>query len=152
MKRDGQRFSSGRGSNVSVRSDILGHIETALKGITDVGDVLTGKWKFEEADLESLNYPALFIFQGSDNESQNSDFSKELFDWNVIIEAWCADTTVEALFAAIHTAMAADSTLGGHAIQSRRIGSQIFALDPGRGIISMQQTHIIQYEHPNGQP
>jgi hypothetical protein len=136
---------------MSVRSDILSAIETALLGISGVGDVFIGK--YESADLEILNLPALFVFQGQDRKSQQDEgFGKELFDWDIVVEAWCQDTSVETLFKAIHTAMCADPKFGGKAIDTRRTGSQVLSLDPGRGLVAMLHLYEIQYEHPDGQP
>jgi len=135
---------------MSVRSSILANIETALGSITGVGDVFVGK--YEQADLEQLTLPALFVLQGSDQESPDEEFGVEVFEWDILVETWCKDTDAETVFAAIHTVMAADHTLGGNAIQNRRTGSMVLSLDPGRGIIAMQQMFKITYSHPNGQP
>jgi hypothetical protein len=135
---------------MSVRSDILSNIETVLKGITGVGDVFVGK--YTEVDLASLKFPALFVLQGGDQESVDQTFSSESFKWDIIIEAWCQDINAEVMFSEIHTAMRVDERRGGYAISCRRTGSQILSLDPARGLIAMQQTHEIHYEHPIGQP
>jgi hypothetical protein len=135
---------------MSVRSSILSSIETALEGITGVGDVFVGK--YEQADLEQLTLPALFVLQGSDQESPDEEFGKEVFEWDILVEAWCKDTDAETVFAAIHTAMAADPTFSGNANASRRTGSMVLSLDPGRGLVAMQQMFKVTYSHPNGQP
>jgi len=135
---------------MSVRSSILSGIETALEGIAGVGDVFVGK--YEQADLEQLTLPALFVLQGSDQESPSEEFGDEVFEWDILVETWCKDTDAETVFAAVHTAMATDSTFGGNAIDSRRTGSMVLSLDPGRGLVAMQQMFKVTYSHPNGQP
>jgi len=134
---------------MSVRADILSDIETVLGQITGVGDVYVGK--YEQVDLDALTFPALFVLQGGDQMAANST-GYEVFTWRVVIEAWCQDTAAETLFSAIHTAMASDESRGGHAMNCRRVDSNILSLDPGRGLIALQQTYEILYRHPIGSP
>jgi len=134
---------------MSVRSSILADIETTLKDIPGVGDVTTGK--YEQVDLDQLTLPALFVLQGSDQEGARST-GYEVFTWRVVVEAWCRDTDAEAVFASIHAAVSADPTRGGKALNCHRTGSEIFSLDPGRGLIALQQSFEILYRHPVGSP
>ena len=134
---------------MSVRSDILADMDTILKGIAGVGDVYVGK--YEQVDLDALTLPALFVMQGSDQEGARST-GYEVFTWRVVVEAWCKDTDAEAVFASIHTALSADPTRGNKAMNCRRTGSDVLSLDPGRGLIALQQTYEILYRHPVGSP
>jgi hypothetical protein len=134
---------------MSVRSSILADMEAVLKGISGVGDVYTGK--YEQVDLDQLTLPALFVLQGSDQEAARST-GYEVFTWRVVVEAWCKDTDAETVFASIHTALSADPTRGGTSMNCRRTGSDILSLDPGRGLIALQQTYEILYRHPIGSP
>ena len=134
---------------MSVRSSILANIETTLKGIAGVGDVTTGK--YEQVDLDQLTLPALFVLQGSDQEAARST-GYEVFTWRIVVEAWCKDTDAESVFASIHAALSADPTRGGTALNCRRTGSEILSLDPGRGLIALQQSFEILYRHPVGSP
>jgi hypothetical protein len=123
---------------MSVRSSILADMEAVLKGISGVGDVYTGK--YEQVDLDQLTLPALFVLQGSDQEAARSTGYE------------CKDTDAETVFASIHTALSADPTRGGTSMNCRRTGSDILSLDPGRGLIALQQTYEILYRHPIGSP
>jgi hypothetical protein len=134
---------------MSVRSSILTEMEAVLKGIPGVGDVTTGK--YEQVDLDQLTLPALFVMQGSDQEAARST-GYEVFTWRVVVEAWCKDTDAESVFASIHAALSADPTRGGTALNCHRTGSEILSLDPGRGLIALQQTYEILYRHPVGSP
>lgn len=134
---------------MSVRSSILADIETTLNAIVGVGDVHTGK--YEQVDLEALTLPALFVLQGSDQEAARST-GYEVFTWRVVVEAWCRDTDAESIFASIHTALSADPTRGGTSLNCHRTGSEILSLDPGRGLIALQQSFEILYRHPVGSP
>lgn len=136
---------------MSVRSDILASIETALKNIPGIGDVSVGR--YEQVDLENLGLPALFVLQGDDQLSEEGEeFGQETFRWDVNVEAWCVDSSAEALFAEIHSTMAGESILGGSVLRCHRAGSKMLSLDPGRGIVAMQQIYEITYQHAEGQP
>ena len=134
---------------MSVRSGILVDVETTLKTIPGVGDVYTGK--YEQVDLDALTLPALFVLQGSDQEAARST-GYEVFTWRIVVEAWCKDTDAETVFASVHTALSADPTRGNKAMNCHRTGSDILSLDPGRGLIALQQTYEILYRHPVGSP
>jgi hypothetical protein len=134
---------------MSVRSGILANMDSVLKGISSVGDVHVGK--YEQVDLDALTLPSLFVLQGSDQETARST-GYEVFIWRVVVEAWCRDTEAETVFASIHAALSADPTRGNKAMNCRRTGSDVLSLDPGRGLIALQQTYEILYRHPVGSP
>ncbi|TRZ97669.1 MAG: hypothetical protein D4R80_06565 [Deltaproteobacteria bacterium] len=134
---------------MSVRSEILADIEAVLKGIPDIGDVFVGK--YEQVDLDALKFPAIFIFQGDDQEAIET-MGTETFTWRVVVEAWCKDAEAETVFAALHMELSRDYTRSGNALNCRRTGSDVLSLDPGRGLIALQQTYEILYRHPYGQP
>jgi len=134
---------------MSVRSSILADFESVLTSIPGVGEVFIGK--YEQVDLDHLTLPALFVLQGSDQEGARST-GYEVFTWRVVVETWCRDTDVEAVSASIHAAVSADPTRGGAALNCHRTGSDVFSLDPGRGLIALQQSFEILYRHPVGSP
>jgi hypothetical protein len=140
---------------MSVRSSILANIETVLKAVDGVADASVFAGKLRDFDLDSLpagvTLPLVFAIQGPEQRAEQVH-GFETWNWTVAVEVWCADTAVETLYAAIHTAMIADITRGGYARKTERIGGDVLPIDPGRGISAFQQTYQIQYRHPWGTP
>jgi hypothetical protein len=134
---------------MSVRSDILGDIQTVISGIAGIGTVTAGK--VEYVDLDNLTFPACFILQGPERKISGST-EHETFAWTVVIEVWCRDIDVEPFHAFVHQAMAVDISRGGFALNCFREGSDPLAVDPGRGIAGFQQEYRIEYRHPFGSP
>jgi hypothetical protein len=91
---------------MSVRSDILGDIQTVISGIAGIGTVTAGK--VEYVDLDNLTFPACFILQGPERKISGST-EHETFAWTVVIEVWCRDIDVEPFHAFVHQAMAPDA-------------------------------------------
>jgi hypothetical protein len=136
---------------VSWRSDILSNLETTLKGMTEFADasVITGK--AEEVDLDSVTFPLAFILQGPERKAQGP-VGFETWDWTVVVEVWCRDSSVETLYAAVHQAISADIYRNAKALNTSRDGGDVMSLDPGRTLSVFQHTYQILYRHPFGTP
>ena len=134
---------------MSVRSDILADIEAVLGAIPAIQTVKVGS--LEEVDLEEIDIPVAFVLSGPERKIPGST-EHETWEWTVIVETWCKDTAAETLYAAIHSALAADYTRGGKAINCERTAGDILSIDPGRALAALQQTYTIEYRHPTGTP
>ena len=134
---------------MSVRSNILADIEAVLGAIPAIQTVKVGS--LEEVDLEELAIPIVFVLSGPERKIPGST-EHETWEWTVVIETWCKDTDIETLYAAIHSALAADYTRGGKAINCDRTAGDILSIDPGRALAALQQTYTIEYRHPMGTP
>jgi len=134
---------------MSKRSGILADIGTTISSVTGINQVETGKWS--EVDLKDLSLPAAFVILGTD-EISPPPMGYEQFWIPAVVEVFCKDSDMETLIAAIHTAMLADVTRGGYALQTDRDICEPFAVDPTRGLAGFDLTFKIQYRHPVGQP
>ena len=136
---------------MSVRSSILSNIGMTLRTMAEFANssVVTGK--AEAVDLEASALPVAFILQGPENKVSGST-EMEAWEWTVVLEVWCKDTSVETLYAAIHQALAVDVTRGGYALNFYRDGGDVLSLDPARSLSALQQTYKIIYRHPLGTP
>lgn len=136
---------------MTVRSDILAAFKAALEGVTALQAVEVGK--YEPVDLGEIAFPSAYVFPERDflDESQQV-IGFEVFDWTVVIEVWCKVADIETLHGSIVSAMGADNSLGGHALNCYRTDSEMFQVDPIRGIAVLQMGYKIKYRHPLGTP
>jgi hypothetical protein len=134
---------------MTVRGDILGHIETTLGNITGVGDVSVGK--FRDVDVDAVRLPCVFADYSNDRPGEGSS-GFETFVVPVEIEAWCTDTNRETFLGLVHAALMADYTQGGHALNTTRTTCQTLFVDPGRHLSGFILSFEILYRHPRGTP
>lgn len=139
---------------MSVRSDILGHIETILKGVAGLVPASVYVGKTEEVDLDAadLSLPLTFAIQGPEQKAPEQVHGFETWNWTITAEVLCPYSSVETLYAAIHAALVADLTVGGHARKIERTGGDVMPIHPGRGISVFQLFYQVQYRHPFGTP
>lgn len=141
---------------MSFRSDILSNREAVLKTVPGVSSSSVFVGKLEDFDLdnmpESVSLPVVFGIQGPEQKAPTQEHGFEKWNWTFSVECWCSDTAVETLYAAIHAALMADITCGGHALKFERTGGDVLPIDPGRGLSAFQHTYQIQYRHPWGTP
>lgn len=135
------------------RQLILDRIKTILEGVSSLKNVEINKTG--PVDLETVAFPCAFIY--SDRETKIGDdrsvIGKENWEWMINIEVWSSDDQVqETLLGEIHTAMAADYTIGGYAVTSDRISATMYVLDPERAINSMVLDYQVIYRHKVGVP
>ena len=137
----------------TTRQNILDHIKTILETIVSIKSVEINKTSV--VDIESIAFPCAFIF--SDRETKLGDnrsvIGYENWEWIINIEVWSDERNdQETLLGEIHTAMAADYTIGALAATSDRIGASLFVLDPTRSLSSMVLDYSIIYRHTVGIP
>lgn len=131
------------------RQDILLRIEATLGGVTGIATVVAGKWG--TVDLDNLALPAAFIVFGPDRTAEvGAGF--EGFWIPASVEVWCPDDEMETLIGAIHTAVLADVTCGGFALNTKRDSCTPFSIDPGRSLAGFDLVFQILYRHPVGYP
>lgn len=135
------------------REQILAQIKTTLQTVTSLQSVEINKTSM--VDIETIAFPCAFIFSDQETkiEDDRSVIMYENWEWLINIEVWSDERNdQEVLLGAIHTAMAADHQIGGLAVESDRIGSSLFVLDPTRSISSMVIDYRVVFRHRNGTP
>ena len=135
------------------RQQILVKIKTILEGVSSIKAVEINKTSM--IDLETIAFPCVFIY--SDAETKLGDdravIGYENWEWILNLEIWSDERNdQEVLLGQIHTAMASDHTLGGLAVTSGRVGSNLYVLDPTRALSSMVLDYSVLYRHKNGVP
>ncbi len=137
----------------TVRQNILAQIKAILETVSSLKSVEVNKTSV--VDLETISLPCAFIF--FDREVKLSDdrsvIGRENWDMGVNLEVWSDERNdQETLLGEIHTAMAADYTIGGYAVTSDRVGASLYVLDPTRSLSSMILDYQVIYRHLNGVP
>ena len=137
----------------TVRQNILEGIKTILEGIASINYVEINR--ISPIDLETIPYPCAFIYPDAETKLNDNRavIGYENWELGISIEVWAnKDTNLETLLGEIHTAMVNDYRIGGHAVTSDRIGSELFLVDPVREIQSMILNYSIIYRHRKGIP
>lgn len=134
---------------MTVRASILSDIAGSLGAIAGIGQVESGKW--QDFDLKAVTLPIAFATLQNDDPAE-AGMGMEAFWVNAMVEVWCADADLETLIGAVHTAIMADVTQGGFALNTKRDTCTPFSLDPTRGLTGFAITFRILYRHPFGSP
>ena len=137
----------------TTRQNIFAQIKVILETVLSLKSVEINKTSV--VDIETISFPCAFIF--FDRETKLGDdrgiIGYENWEMSVSIEVWSDERNdQEVLLGEIHTAMAADYTIGSFAVTSDRIGASLFVLDPTRSISSMVIDYSVLYRHLNGIP
>ena len=135
---------------MSHRTDILDRIESLLRAIPDIRDVVVNK--STPVDIDTIVMPYVFVYSGVETKLKDSRavIGSETWDWAVILEVWATEESMEDLLAAIHAAMFADENFGGYASYSERMGVDMYVIDPTRALQSMLITYSVIYRHVQG--
>jgi hypothetical protein len=134
---------------MTARSSILTDLDGSVTAVTGMGQVESGKWR--DFDLKDVTLPVAFITLQGD-EPAEAGIGFEAFWVTASIEVWCADSSMETLIGGVHTAIMADVTQGGNAMNTKRDSCVPFAIDPTRGLAGFSMTFRILYRHAFGSP
>jgi hypothetical protein len=133
---------------------ILSGIKTILEGVSSIKKVEVNR--SSPVDIESVPFPCAFIYSGNETKITEGEYSVigyENWEWIINVEVWYGEgDDGEELLESIHKAMYTDHSIGGNAVTSSRIRSEMFLLDPVRIINSMIIDYSVIYRHKNGIP
>lgn len=141
---------------MTVRQNILARIKTDLEAILSDGEVLFKSVQCKQPglpDIESVEYPCAFIYSGPEvrvEDPTRAVIGYETWDWTIMIEAWVKYDSAESILPLIHKALADDYTLGQNAVLCKRIGVDMWVIDPEHDWCSMVIPYAVSYRHPKG--
>jgi hypothetical protein len=113
-------------ANNSRREDILLTLKTKLEEITDLATVVLDKGNIPSLDI--VEFPVCFIF--SDREYRVEDdravIGYETFLWTIILEIHIIAEDLENMLGQIHDKLYVDRYLDGYAVETKRMGVDIY--------------------------
>jgi len=132
---------------MTKRQNILNNIKTVLQSISGIGSVELEKGNLP--DIDTVAYPCIFIYSDSETRIE-SPIGSERWSWHIVAEVWTKTNNLEDLLKDIHSKMYEDVRRGGYALDTKRIATEFFFVDPSKGIKGMAITFEVNYQHALG--
>ena len=129
---------------MTFRQNILANIKTTLEAVASIQKVEVNK--ATAVDLDTIPFPSAFVYSGEEVPI-TGPFGFLAWKWTIVIEFWSKEDT-EDLLGVVHTAMAADETRGGFAVDCNRISSDFYVVDSDNDVKGLVVKYEIQYRHP----
>lgn len=116
---------------MSTRQNILNQFVTDISAMTVVPLQEVHQKQPTLADVEKLSFPSAFVYTGVETRVEDSRavIGYENWDMEVVVEVWSKEDNLESILEEIHAAIFADYTLGGNAVEAKRLGSDTWILD-----------------------
>ncbi len=139
-------------STDSTRKLILDKFVSVLETLSSLSHV--EKKKITPVDIETVPFPAAFVFSGAERKlgagDSNAVIGYENWNWRVTIEVWAKDTDMENLLKEIHDLMWTNRKLGNYAVTTDRVGVDFLIVDIEQSIEAMLIDFDVIYRHTKG--
>jgi len=132
------------------RETILNKLKDIVEDIPEVSSVQVNKVALP--DLDIVGFPAVFIFGGTQDESDKAVIpGQKVWEWEVFLSFWSIDEDMESLFKKIYDKIVANPTLDRTAIDcDLEDVPDVSVIDPERSMVSMSLAFKVIYRHEFG--
>lgn len=134
---------------MTTRQNILANIVTELQEISQLKYVTAEEVVI--TDLDTVPMPCAFVISGAETRLDEGTIGYETWHWAINVEVW-ARSDLEVLLGLIHTKLYEQPLRGGYALNTVRIGSDIFTVESDEQMNGLMLNFQIHYRHSWGNP
>lgn len=134
---------------MTVRQNIIANIVTELQEVSQLKSVTAEEVVI--TDLDTVPMPCAFVVAGGESRVETGTIGYESWDWSINVEVW-AKTDLEVLLGIIHQKMYEQPLRGGYAINTVRVGADIFTIESDKQLNGLMINFLVRYRHPWGNP
>jgi hypothetical protein len=133
----------------TTRQNIISNIVAELQEISQLKSVTAEEVVI--TDLDTVPMPCAFVVVGPETRLDVGTIGYETWNWSINVEVW-AKTDLEVLLGLIHTKMYEQPLRGGYALNTVRVGSDIFTIESDKQLNGLLINFQIHYRHSWGNP